>query len=80
MRKAYLASRLKSMPYEALDFYDVDSLLTDEERMVRDIVRDFVDEEVISKHRTCMQRWSLPRRMESCPWGNGSPWCSASGL
>ena len=35
------------MPYEALDFYDVDSLLTDEERMVRDMVRDFVDEEVI---------------------------------
>ena len=37
------------MPYEALDFYDVDSLLTDEERMVRDMVRDFVDEEVIPK-------------------------------
>ena len=37
------------MPFEALDFYDVDSLLTDEERMVRDMVRDFVDEEVIPK-------------------------------
>ena len=29
------------MPYEALDFYDVDSLLTDEERMVRDAARAF---------------------------------------
>ena len=37
------------MPYEALDFYDVDSLLTEEERMVRDMVRDFVDDEVIPK-------------------------------
>ena len=35
------------MAYEALDFYDVDSLLSEEERMVRDMVRDWVDEEVI---------------------------------
>ena len=35
------------MAYEALDFYDIDSLLTDEERMVRDAVRDWVDENVI---------------------------------
>ena len=37
------------MGYEALDFYDVDSLLTDEERMIRDAVRDWVDESVIPK-------------------------------
>ena len=37
------------MGYEALDFYDVDSLLTDEERMIRDVVRDWVDESVIPK-------------------------------
>jgi glutaryl-CoA dehydrogenase len=35
------------MNYDALDFYEVDSLLSDEERMVRDMVRDWVDEEVI---------------------------------
>ena len=35
------------MPFEALDFYDVDSLLTEEERMVRDMVRDFVDNDVL---------------------------------
>jgi glutaryl-CoA dehydrogenase len=35
------------MAYEALDFYDIDSLLTDEERMIRDAVRDWVDESVI---------------------------------
>ena len=31
------------MAYEALDFYDIDSLLTEEERMVRDMVRDWVE-------------------------------------
>lgn len=38
---------MREMAYEALDFYDVDSLLTDEERMIRDAVRDWVDENVI---------------------------------
>lgn len=36
-----------------VDFYDIDSLLTEEERLVRDSVRSFVDARVlpgISKH------------------------------
>lgn len=44
-----LSGRTDIMGYEALDFYDVDSLLTDEERMIRDAVRDWVDESVIPK-------------------------------
>lgn len=43
----YLHGVLRNMNYDALDFYEVDSLLSDEERMVRDMVRDWVDEEVI---------------------------------
>ena len=35
------------MAYEALDFFDVDALLSEEELMVRDMVRDWVDEKVI---------------------------------
>ena len=35
------------MAYEALDFYDVDRMLTEEEVMLRDMVRDWVDEKVI---------------------------------
>ena len=35
------------MAYEALDFYDIDSLLSDEERMVRAMVRAWVDEKVL---------------------------------
>ena len=33
--------------YTGLDFYEVDELLTEEERMIRDTVRDFVSAEVI---------------------------------
>ena len=39
--------RDENMVYEALDFYDIDSLLTEEERMVRDMVRDWVEDRVL---------------------------------
>ena len=29
-------------PFEGLDFYDIESLLTEEEIMIRDMVRDWV--------------------------------------
>jgi glutaryl-CoA dehydrogenase len=41
------------MPITIPDYYDIDSLLSEEERMVRDTVRSFVDDEVlpiIEKH------------------------------
>jgi len=34
-------------PYDAVDFLDLDRDLTEEERMIRKMVRDFVDEEVM---------------------------------
>src|SRR5256885_4292923 len=37
----------KFMPFKGVDFYRLDDLLTDEERMVRDTVRRFVDERVV---------------------------------
>ena len=33
--------------FEAIDFYNIDSQLSDEERMVRDAVRDWVSDQVI---------------------------------
>lgn len=33
--------------YRGVDFYDMDALLTEEQRMVRDTVRDFVSEKVV---------------------------------
>jgi len=41
------------MSFEGVDFYDIDGLLTEEERAVRDMVRDWVDDElmpVINQH------------------------------
>ncbi len=35
------------MAFQGVDFYDVDSLLTDDERAVRDTIRRFVDDEVM---------------------------------
>src|SRR5258705_5509656 len=35
------------MPFKGVDFYRIDDLLSDEERMVRDTVRRFVDEQVV---------------------------------
>ncbi len=35
------------MTYEGVDFYDIESELSDEEKMVRDMARDWVSEEVV---------------------------------
>ncbi|HKA90348.1 MAG TPA: acyl-CoA dehydrogenase family protein [Haliangiales bacterium] len=37
------------MPFRGVDYYDIDELLEDEERLVRDMVRAFVDEKVIPR-------------------------------
>ena len=43
-------------PFEGLDFYDVDSLLTEEEIMIRDMVREWVDESVIPRSNRLARR------------------------
>ena len=46
-------------PFEAIDFYDIESLLTEEEIMIRDLVREWVDEEVIPKiEHACEEAFS----------------------
>jgi glutaryl-CoA dehydrogenase len=35
------------MPYQAIDFYDYDALLTEEERLVRDTVRSYVTDRIM---------------------------------
>jgi glutaryl-CoA dehydrogenase len=34
-------------PYDAPDFFDINSHLTEDERMIRDTVRQFVSKEII---------------------------------
>jgi glutaryl-CoA dehydrogenase len=55
------------MPYSGVDYFNIDELLTDEERMIRDTFRRFVDDElmpVIAKHfRAGTFPKELPRRL-----------------
>ncbi len=48
------------MPYTAMDFYDVDGLLTEEERIVRDTVREFVDAEVLPRAAEHFREGTFP--------------------
>ncbi len=56
-------------PFSAVDYYAVDDLLTDEERMIRKTVRDFVEREalpIIEEHhsREAFPRHLIPRMAE----------------
>jgi glutaryl-CoA dehydrogenase len=52
-------------PFTGLDYYRVDELYTDEERLVRDTVRDFVDTEVLPIVEAYHRRGAFP--MEVVP-------------
>ena len=47
MSRSYWGEHMEQ--FEGLDFYDIESLLTEEEIMIRDMVREWVDEEVLPK-------------------------------
>jgi len=51
------------MAYEALDFYDVNELLSEEEQMVRDSVRGFVEERVMPGIARHFRDGTFPREM-----------------
>ncbi len=48
------------MSYESLNYMDFDSLLTEEELMVRNTVREFADSEIIPKLQKCHREESFP--------------------
>ncbi|MCA9316885.1 MAG: acyl-CoA dehydrogenase family protein, partial [Planctomycetes bacterium] len=48
-------------PYEAPDFFDIDDLLGDEERMVRDTVRDWVGERFLPRVEKAYREGSFPK-------------------
>ena len=51
------------MPYQALDYYRLNDLLTDEECMVQDMVRDFVDENLMPVIQKCVIESRFPREL-----------------
>lgn len=49
--------------YKGTDFYEIDGLLSDEERMVRDTVRDFVTREVMPVINNCYRDGIFPKHL-----------------
>jgi glutaryl-CoA dehydrogenase len=51
------------MPYQALDYYRIDDLLTDEERMVQETVRGFVTDHVMPIIEACNRDARFPKEL-----------------
>src|SRR4249920_3771356 len=51
--------------YRGLDYYALDELLTEEERMVRDTTRDFVSEDVMPIIGEAYEKAEFPRQLIS---------------
>ncbi|MDZ4713616.1 MAG: acyl-CoA dehydrogenase family protein [bacterium] len=49
--------------YKGVDYYDIDELLSDEEKSIRDTVRDFVNEEVIPIIEEYNQEMQFPTQL-----------------
>jgi len=51
------------MPFRGLDFFRADELYTDEERIVRDTVRRFVDDRVVPIIEDCFNQHRFPKEL-----------------
>lgn len=51
------------MGFPGVDFYQIDELLSDEERAVRDLVRDFVDAEILPIIEDCAYEGRFPKEL-----------------
>ena len=49
--------------FRGVDLYEIDPLLTEEERMVRQTVRDFVDAELLPEIREAWEKGVFPRKL-----------------
>ena len=50
-------------PFRGVDFYQIDPLLTEEERMVRQTVREFVDAELLPEIREAWEKGVFPKKL-----------------
>jgi glutaryl-CoA dehydrogenase len=57
------ATKIKAPSPDAVDFLDVSSLLTDEERMIRDTVRGYVRDRVLPNVAEWFEEGTLPREL-----------------
>ena len=56
--------------YEGVDFYRMEQHLTEEEIMVRDLVRDWVDEKVIPIIEEYYTKGTFPTELILLPFGH----------
>ncbi|MBK7993459.1 MAG: acyl-CoA dehydrogenase family protein [Blastocatellia bacterium] len=49
--------------FKGVDFYDIDSLLTEEERLTRDSVRNFVEEKIVPIIEECYEHARFPTEL-----------------
>ncbi len=49
--------------FEAIDFYNIDAQLSDEERMVRDVVREWVSDQVIPVIEEHCRNGTFPKEL-----------------
>ena len=73
------------MPFAGVDYYRLDELLTDEEKMIRKTVRDFVEREavpIIEEHnsRETFPRHLIPRMAELGMFGANLKGYGCAGL
>jgi len=50
-------------PFKALDYYQIDTLLTEEERLIRDTIRDFVSEQVLPRIEKHYREGTFPKEL-----------------
>lgn len=50
-------------PYDAIDFYNIDELLNDEERMIRDTIREFTSKEIVPIVDDCFMKDEFPKHL-----------------
>ncbi len=50
-------------PYEAPDFLEIDSYFSDEEKMVRDTVRQYVSQEIMPIIADCYDKGEFPKQL-----------------
>ena len=50
-------------PFKALDYYEIDTLLTEEERLVRNTIRDFVSEQVMPRIEKHFREGTFPHEL-----------------
>ena len=57
--------------FSGVDFIDFDSQLNDEEKLVRQTAREFVDNEILPSHRKTQPRGHVSHAPGAAAWGAG---------